>query len=103
MANEYIGLRLDDMRLTLDECAASCMVSREWIVEHVQAGLLLAEPGPDLAQWSFDSRDLVRTRRLIELEQTFEADPALAGLVADLIDELERLRSRLHRAGVSTA
>lgn len=99
---EHIALLLDDARLTLDELAASCTVSREWIIEQVQAGVLLADPEPDPGLWSFSGHDLLRARRLRRLEQDFDAPPELAGLVADLFDELERLRARLRRAGLTT-
>lgn len=100
MTHQHIALLLDDARLTLDELAASCTVSREWIVEHVQAGVLLREPAPDPRSWAFTGSDLLRARRLSTLERDFEANPELAGLVADLLDELERLRVRLRRAGL---
>ena len=78
----------------------SCAVSDDWVVEHVRAGVLLSAPGSDPAQWQFSGRDLLRTRRLLELERGFDANPELAGLVADLFDELERLRARLRGAGL---
>jgi chaperone modulatory protein CbpM len=101
MTQEHIALLLDDACLTLDDLAASCTVSREWIIEHVQAGALPADPSSDPAQWFFTGRDLLRTRRLFNLERSFDANPELAGLVADLVDELQRLRTRLLRAGIS--
>jgi chaperone modulatory protein CbpM len=100
MTQEHIALLLEDACLTIDDLAISCTVSREWVIEHVQAGVLTAEPGSDPARWSFTGRDLLRSRRLFELERNFDANPELAGLVADLFDELERLRARLRRAGV---
>ena len=100
MTQHTIALLLDEACLTLDELAMSCAVSREWIVEHVQAGVLLDEPGPDPSQWAFTSRDLLRARRLYRLERDFDANPELAGLFADVFDELERLRARLRRAGL---
>lgn len=103
MTQEHIALLLDDARLTLEELAASCAVSREWIIEQVQAGVLLvqSEPDADPGRWSFAGRELLRARRLWGLERDFDATPELAGLVADLFDELERLRVRLRRAGMS--
>ncbi|WP_292934156.1 chaperone modulator CbpM [Noviherbaspirillum sp.] len=100
MAHELIGLLMEDVRLTVDELAASCTVSREWIVEHVQAGVLAAQGEQDPSRWFFTGQDLLRTRRLYELERNFDANPELAGLVADLFDELERLRARLRGAGL---
>lgn len=100
MTQQLIGLLLDDARLTLDELAASCTVSREWIIEHVHAGVLLTDYTPDPAGWLFSGRDVLRTRRLSRVERDFDANPELAGLVADLFEELERLRTRMRRAGL---
>lgn len=104
MTQEHIALLLDDTRLSLEELSVSCTVSCEWVVQHVQAGVLPAEPGPDFdpdpSRWGFSSRDLLRARRLYALERDFDANPELAGLVADLFDELERLRGRLRRNGL---
>lgn len=102
MTQEHVAVLLEDPRLTLEELAVSCAVSREWIIEHVRAGVLLAEPDPDPGRWSFSGRDLLRMRRLYDVERHFDANPELAGLIADLSDELERLRIRLRRAGLST-
>lgn len=101
MTEEHIATLLDDALLSLEELAVSCTVSREWIIEQVQAGVLLVEAGADPSRWSFSGRDLLRTRRLYALQRDFDANPELAGLVADLLDELERLRTRLRRAGLA--
>lgn len=102
MTQEHIAELLDEVRLTLEELAHGCMVSREWVIEQVHSGVLLVDPGPDPERWSFSGGDLLRARRLWGLERDFDAAPELAGLVADLFDELERLRSRLRRAGLPT-
>lgn len=100
MSKEYIVTVLEDAPLSLEDLAISCTVTREWIIQHVQAGVLLLEPEPDPGRWSFTGRDLRRARRLLSLERDFDANPELAGLVADLFDELERLRARLRREGL---
>ena len=100
MMEEHLAILLDETRLSLDELAVSCSVSRDWIIQHVQAGVLLAEPGADPSRWSFTGFDLLRARRLRSLERDFDANPELAGLVADLFDELERLRARQRREGL---
>ena len=100
MSKEYIVTVLEDAPLSLEELAISCTVTPEWIIRHVQAGVLLVEPGPDPSCWSFTGSDLRRARRLRSLERDFDANPELAGLVADLFDELERLRVRLRREGL---
>ena len=91
---------LDEVQIGLDELAGSCNVSRTWIIEHVEAGVLLDEPGPDPSSWHFTSRDLLRARQLCAIERHFEANPELAGLFVDLLEEVERLRRRLRREGV---
>jgi len=100
MTHEHIALLLDETRLTLEELASSCAVSHEWVIEHVQAGVLTIELVGDPRTWQFTSRDLLRTRKMIDIERRFDANPELAGLVADLSDELDRLRVRMRRAGL---
>ncbi|MDQ9169462.1 chaperone modulator CbpM [Oxalobacteraceae bacterium R-40] len=99
MREQAIVCLLEEVRLTLGELSASCRVSPEWVIEHVSAGVLLNEAPPEPAQWRFSGEDLRRARRLFQLERDFDANPELAGLVVDLFDELERLRSRLRRLG----
>lgn len=91
---------LDEAQISLDEVAANCSVSRTWIIEHVEAGVLLDDPGPDPSQWHFASRDLLRARQLRTIERQFEANAELAGLFVDLLEEVERLRRRLRREGL---
>ena len=100
MTQEHVALLLDETRLTLEELAASCAVTREWVIEHVQAGVLLAEPDADPANWHFTSRELLRTRKMYDIERYFDANPELAGLVTDLFEEIDHLRTRLRRAGL---
>eukprot|EP01133_Synstelium_polycarpum_P006666 gene6667-7749_t len=49
-----------------------------------------------LTAWRFTSLDLVRARRLREIESVFDANAELAALVVDLSEEVARLRRRLH-------
>jgi chaperone modulatory protein CbpM len=104
MRQEHIALLLDEAHLTVDDLAAGCTATREWVIERVQAGVLLtesaAEPVSEPARWAFTGADLRRARRLYHLERDFDANPELAGLVADMLDELERLRMRLRRLGM---
>jgi chaperone modulatory protein CbpM len=101
MKQEYIAVVLEDAPLSLEELAVSCTVSHEWIIQHVKAGVLLADPEPDPRHWLFTGRDLLRARRLRALERDFDANPELAGLVSDLFEELDRLRALLRREGLS--
>jgi chaperone modulatory protein CbpM len=101
MTQETIGSLLDDVRVGIAEIARNCAVDETWIVAHVEAGVLLVNPDRDRARWVFTSYDLVRARRLCDVERRFDANPELAGLFVDLQEELERLRARLRREGLS--
>jgi len=97
MSHEIDAILLEDAMLNLDELARSCQVSREWIIERVRWGLLLNQDliTNDPASWRFDSRSFLRIKRIIAVERDFEGSSELAGLVADLIEEVEVLRARL--------
>ncbi|MBA2483458.1 MAG: MerR family transcriptional regulator [Nitrosomonas sp.] len=92
MSREISGISLEDALLSLDELAASCNVSREWVIEHVHCGVLLENADSDPALWVFGSLSLIRARRILALEKDFDSNPKLAGLVADLVEEIEYLR-----------
>lgn len=103
MTQEIDAILLEDVLFSLDELARSCRVSREWIIERVHWGLLQNADltGADPDTWQFDSRSFLRIKRIIRVERDFEGNPELAGLVADLIEEVESLRARLHAAGLT--
>lgn len=85
--------------LTLEQLAAICAVEPEWITRHVEEGLL--DPLPQQQTESrFSSAHLMRVQRIVSLERNFEAVPELAALVADMQEEIDELRRRLHRAGL---
>ena len=63
----------------------------------MEAGVLQVDMAS--GEWRFDSVTLVRARRIAQLETTFEADPQLAALAADLIEEVTRLRRQLRALG----
>ncbi len=91
-----IGALLEDACLTLEQVCSACAVSPEWVSSHVLEGRLHLR-GDQPSQWRFGSRDLWRMRELRRLEITFDAEPELAALVADLLEELESLRAQLRR------
>jgi chaperone modulatory protein CbpM len=93
------GVPLEDDALTVEELARACAVSSDWIVERVQAGLL--DLSATTGEMRFASAQLVRARRLASTERRFECNPEAAALIADLIEEVERLRRELQavRAG----
>lgn len=95
------GEILDEASLTLEEFAHACAVERQWVKERVESGML-GDGTHYVSQWRFTSRDLTRARRLRQMEFDFDADPELAALVADLFEEVERLKGRLRAAGLAS-
>ncbi|MDP1651257.1 MAG: chaperone modulator CbpM [Rhodocyclaceae bacterium] len=96
------GVLLEDTVLTLEELAQACAVEPRWILERVEAGFLGGTAAAQVACWRFTSVELVRARRLVAMERDFDANPELAALAADLIEEVARLRGRLKAAGLET-
>ena len=90
---------LDETALTLDELAHACGVEPDWVVQHVRAGVLGGNVTVEVTSWRFGSGDLGRARRLLQIEQDFDANEDLAALVVDLGDEIRRLRARLAALG----
>ena len=83
--------------LTLDALARACRMDADWVMARLQDGLL--QPGAvgvdDPRTWRFSGATVVRARRIAHLEVTFDADPHLAALTADLIEEVATLRQQL--------
>ena len=100
------GVSLEDAALTADELAHACSVQTEWVIDRAQAGLLVgisvtsvtSVTPATLPEMRFSSPELVRARRLLALERNFDANPELAALAVDLIEEVEHLRRRLQAA-----
>jgi chaperone modulatory protein CbpM len=85
--------------LSLEEMVEACGAETAWVVELVEVGVL-SPVGRDEATWRFGALDLLRARRLARLVRDFEASTEAAALILDLLDEIERLRARLRRAGM---
>lgn len=92
---------LDQAALSLQDLAVHCHTSTEWVIEHVQTGVFTYDnsehTGTDDSahHWRFSSQTLVRARRIAHLEHSFDADPQLAALTTDLIEEVQQLRRQL--------
>ena len=91
---------IDDNALTLEELARACAVDHDWVVRRVRTGILMECASGDHVSWRFTSADLVRARRLCQIERDFEANDDVAALVVDLSEEISRLRRKLSAAGV---
>jgi chaperone modulatory protein CbpM len=92
-----IAAVLDERYLSLEQLASLCKVEPEWVIRHIDDGLLSAlqlESG----EWRFSFSELNRARRILNIERSFDAVPELAALVADLQEELENLRRQLQHS-----
>ncbi|HVF64752.1 MAG TPA: chaperone modulator CbpM [Casimicrobiaceae bacterium] len=94
MMKVMTGVVLEEVSLTIDELAWACACERRWVVEHVESGALTSV-SISSGERVFASAELARARRLLALEREFDADPELAALTVDLIEEVGRLRRRL--------
>jgi len=94
-----IGSLMEDTWLTLEQVSAACAVEPEWLLRHIEEGLF---PHADSVAgvWRFSAVSILRARRMRQLERDFEATPELAALMADLLEEVDALRTRLRCAGL---
>ena len=99
MSDEIVGAVLEGSSLTIDQVCAVCAIEAEWVVRHVEEGLLSVS-GTTVTEWRFSSADLRRAQRMRALERDFDAGPELAALMADMLDEMDELRARLRRARI---
>lgn len=93
-----IGTLMEDSWLTLEQVAAACAVEPDWLVRHLQEGLI-PHAESVAGVWRFSGTALVHAQRMRVLERDFDAVPELAALVADLLEELDALRARVRLLG----
>ncbi|MBT9568484.1 MAG: MerR family transcriptional regulator [Thiobacillus sp.] len=93
------GTLLDDADLTLEQVATACLVEPAWLIGHIEADLF-PQVEHVAGRWCFTPAALVRARRMHALERDFDAVPELAALMADLLEEMDTLRTRLRCAGL---
>lgn len=95
-----IGVLLEDDALSVDELARACACETRWVLERIESGVLSCTV-MRAGEWRFASSDLMRARRLLAMERDFDANPELAALTVDLIEEVEALRRRLRGGGAA--
>jgi len=89
-----VGILVDENLLTSQELACACGVSDDWLRARLAAGLLICSSGEG-SDSRFGSPQLHRARHLWAVEQDFDANPELAALVVDLVEEIRALRAQL--------
>ena len=87
------GTLLDDVALTCEELARACCVEPQWVIEHIETGIL-GDGSRYVETYRFTSYDLRRARRISLLERDFDAVPELAAMMVDLMEEVEQLRKQ---------
>ncbi|QDX82070.1 MerR family transcriptional regulator [Denitratisoma sp. DHT3] len=93
------GHPIEDDWLPLELAAVICPVELEWLLCRIDEGLLTGAENV-AGHWRLSAAGLLRARRMREVERDFEAEPELAALVADLLEQMDALRGRLRRAGI---
>lgn len=93
------GSPLEDTWMTLEQVAAACAAEPEWLLRHISEGLI---PHAECVAgvWRISAIGYLRARRMRRLERDFDAVPELAALMADLLEEMDDLRTRLRCAGL---
>ena len=90
-----------DQALELETFATACGIDADFVVELVDEGLL--RPAVEQPEWRFGGEELARVRRICRLRRDFEANLQSVAVMLDLIDEIDRLRAQLQRAGITGA
>lgn len=91
---------LDAQALSLQQLAQACRTNTQWVVQRVTTGVLQSDSEnasglSDPHTWRFSTYTVIRARRIADLERMFDADPELAAMTADLMEEVRQLRKRL--------
>jgi chaperone modulatory protein CbpM len=86
----------EETRLSLRELCDACAVHVEFITELVDEGVI--EPtGIDKSHWCFSGISLQRIRTAKRLQQDLGVNLAGVALALELIEELQQLRTQLHK------
>jgi chaperone modulatory protein CbpM len=88
----------DNHALDLEAFAAACGMEVEFVRVLVDEGLV--QPVQQQPAWRFSGEALARVRRIRRLQRDFEANLQSVAVMLELIDQVERLRAALHRAGL---
>ena len=89
---------LEDACLTLEQLCTAAALEHDWLIRHVEEGFIpvtFAVSGTAVAEWRFTTLHIARARRMNEIERIYAAEPELAALVADMLEEMDQLRARL--------
>lgn len=86
----------DEGYVTLTQICRICRVRETWVVELVEQGVVEPVRAGSRSEWRFDSLAVRRLRVAIRLQNDLGVNTAGAALAIELMEELARLRARLH-------
>jgi chaperone modulatory protein CbpM len=81
--------------LLVEEMARLCCVTTDWLHTRIEQEVIHAVHRE--GAYYLSSATVVRVQQVAQIEQTYDADPQLAALVADLVEEVQHLRRQLKR------
>ena len=84
---------IDGEMLHADDIARLCCVTTQWVHARIEQEILHAVMRD--GTYYFCSQMLFRAKQVASIEHQYDADPQLAALVADLIDEVRALREKI--------
>lgn len=88
----------DTVTCTMEDLCASCGADADWIATIVEHGII--EPiGDNRNEWRFTSISVVRAAKARRLERDLDLNVSGIAVVLDLLDEIERLKTRLKSLG----
>jgi len=84
---------IDGEMLQTEEVARLCCVTTHWVHTRVEQEILHAVMRD--GTYFFSSQMLYRAKQVANIEHQYDADPQLAALVADLVEEVRTLRAQV--------
>ena len=92
--SQLTGVILEEqVEFSLAEISRTCAVHAEYIIELVEEGVLMPV-GREPRRWRFSGGQVRRAGRALRLQRDLGINMAGVALALDLLDELDRLRSR---------
>jgi chaperone modulatory protein CbpM len=82
--------------LRVEEMARLCCVTTDWLTARIEQEVIHAVQRD--GAYYLSSATVIRVQQVFKIEQTYDADPQLAALVADLVQEVRYLRQQLNQS-----
>ena len=91
---EVISVSNDEFfKLSLSEFCKACSLNADDVLNYIDYSVI--EPPFEGGEWRFNSICIKRVQQAGRLQRDLEINPAGVALALDLLEELDRLRTRL--------